>query len=792
MEDNYHKLEVDGDFQSLKSTHNHTQANDTDSQVQILGGSQRDKMGSRTTLIIVAVVTAVLGITLGVLIGWFSSQAQFPDSEAYKIWLKALEGEDEAIREMILEELNADVIKENLRTLTAKPHLAGTPADKENAEYVKDKWDEHGLDSARIVPYNVLLSYPLKEKPNFVYILNPNGTEFYKSDPEEKDLDDGDKHPDTVPPFNAYAAEGTVEGDLVYVNYGRIEDFQKLDEELKVNVTGKICIARYGKIFRGDKAKHAQQYGAVGLVIYSDPADYAADDNTADVYPHTWWLPGSGVQRGSLYIKQGLGGDPLTPAYPSSENAYRYPESSVDLPKIPVQPIGYENAKHFLEQLDGDRAPDEWQGNIDGLANYNLGPGLLDERTVKLEVNNIRERKWTYNVIGMIRGSQEPDRYVILGNHRDAWVFGAVDPSSGTAVMLEITRAMGKLVKSGKWRPRRSIVFCSWAAEEYSLIGSTEWVEEFSKNLGSRAVAYLNVDNIPGNYTFRAKATPNLLQTIFEATKYVRDAPFPGHSETVYDTWLKRNPDGNQPKVSNLGSGSDYASFLGQLGISAVDLRYTFDSDLNISSYPLYHSMYETFHLVSEIMDRSFEYHLAVARVWAEMSRNLADSLILPFDCRDYTANLEKSIAALKEDYEQKMNEHDITFDAIDSAFGNLTSEAVAFHERIANSPLNDPFYVRRINDQLMYVDRAFTDPLGLPDRQLQRHVAFAPSSRDAYFGEAFPGIADLMFEIDKSPDPAAQWERVREHMSVIAFTIQSVATTIKDAESIDTLAPQR
>ncbi|XP_071510701.1 N-acetylated-alpha-linked acidic dipeptidase 2-like [Diadema antillarum] len=743
---------------------------------------------NRSLVLLVGVVGLCVGIGVGVLIGWFSSQAQMPDSPSYSRWLEALHEEDaDKITDLLNEEIKAENIRENLRYLTHQPHLAGTQGEKDLAEWVKEQWTEHGLDVVNNVPYSVLLSYPQLNSPNYVYVLNGNGSEYFRSAREEAPLEKGDLNNKTVPPFNAYAANGTVEGELVYVNYGRIEDFQKLTNELRVDVAGKVAIARYGKIFRGDKVNHAAEYGAIGLILFSDPADYAVDSESA-VYPDTWFLPGTGVQRGSLFIRQGVGGDPLSPGYPAYESAYKIPEEEAELPTIPVQPIGYNDARNILEQLDGPAVPDGWAGNIQGLE-YKLGPGLTSGRTVKLEVNTHNEVRMVFNTVGVIRGSMEPDRYVIVGNHRDAWVFGAVDPSSGTAAMLEMSRAMGRLIKEKKWRPRRSIVFCNWAAEEYSLIGSTEWVEEFTKNLASRAVAYLNVDiSVEGNYTFRLKSTPNLQEAVFSATKRVPDAQIEGHLSTVYDTWAARSPaEGNTglPHVRNIGSGSDYAGFLGEIGIPSVDLRYTFNSDMGLSSYPLYHSMYETFFLVSEIMDWTFEYHLAITRVWAELARHLADSLILPINTMDTATKITASIATLKGYYQEQMLEQGITWDDVDAAALKLTEITTEFHDYIADEmDKTDPFAVRRVNDQLLQFERAFTDPLGLPGRTLQRHVVFAPSSKDAYKGDAFPGIVDLMFDIDNGEgDLTEEWEALRQHMSVVAFVLQSAASTLREVD---------
>ncbi|XP_071833272.1 putative N-acetylated-alpha-linked acidic dipeptidase isoform X2 [Apostichopus japonicus] len=758
-----------------------------ESELEIHPSSYKDykRRVSIKTLVLTSILVAACGIGVGVLIGWFSKSSEVvpndPEiSDAFKVWQEALEETDGAeVTKMLLDEINPENIRENLRLLTKKPHLAGTEADKEMADYVKSVWDTQGMETTRIVPYDVLLSYPDPEKPNLITILNSDGTDYFQSQPEESKLDEGDKHNDTVFPFNAYAPAGVVEGELVYVNYARAEDFKQL-EDLGVNASGKVVIARYGKIFRGDKENQAWLRGAKGLILYSDPADYAIEGSSS-VYPDSWYMPPSGIQRGTVFRPMG---DPLTPGYPATETAFREKYEDSELPNIPVQPIGYGDAIHILREMAGDAAPDEWSGGLN--VTYKLGPGLVNNRNIKLDVNNRLQRNTTYNIIGTITGSLEPDRYVMIGNHHDAWVFGAVDPSSGTAVLLELSRVMTKLVMEGKWRPRRTIVFCSWGAEEYGLIGSTEWVEEFTRPLVERAVAYINIDiAVQGNFTFRGKATPNLYNALYDATKAVPDAPFEGHSSNVYDTWLRRMKDNNLnvPYISNVGSGSDYAVLLSRLGVPAVDLRYTYDPASGLAGYPLYHSMYETFYLVNDILDPSFEYHRVIARVCAELARNLADSLILPFKASDYAFKMRRSLDGpdgLKEAYEEKMATRGLSFDAIDIALNYFTAAGQALEAKILHKRYGDsPFAVRKVNDQLMLMERAFIDPQGLPNRPLVRHIVFAPSSKDGYFGDIFPGIMDLMYDIENGMDNDSKWAELEKHMSVIAFTIQSAANTL-------------
>ncbi|RXG55764.1 N-acetylated-alpha-linked acidic dipeptidase 2 [Armadillidium vulgare] len=342
-----------------------------------------------------------------------------------------------------------------------RDNIRETLRDNELAEFIRTKFEEAGFDSSELIPYNIYLSKPNPENPNKI-TLDMNGTVT------------------TEPGVG-----------VVYVNYGRIEDFERL-EELGINITGHIVIARYGKIFRGNKVNLAEKFGAKGNIIFSDPADVAADGTAPEnVYDHTWWLPGTGMQRGSTFI----GGDPLTPGWPATEHAYRVSEDEVKFPKIPGQPIGYSDAFQILKRLGGPVAPEDWQGGYPNFT-YNLGPSFNSQNgsvSLTLSTHNSGKIEKSYNVIGIIKGSIEPDRYVLIGNHRDAWGYGAMDPSSGTAQVLEMARVFGTFLKEG-WRPRRTIIFCSWGAEEFSLIGSTEWVEENIEKLQSRAVGYINTD----------------------------------------------------------------------------------------------------------------------------------------------------------------------------------------------------------------------------------------------------------------------------------------------------------
>ncbi|KAG7165785.1 N-acetylated-alpha-linked acidic dipeptidase 2-like 2 [Homarus americanus] len=434
---------------------------------------------------------------------------------------------------------------------------------------------------------------------------------------------------------------------VVYVNFGRVEDFDKL-EELGVNVSGCIAIARYGKIFRGNKLLHAQERGAKGMILFSDPGDVAqegvADD---DVYPYTWWLPGTGMQRGTTYMGSG---DPLTPGWSSTANAYRLTMEDADLPKIPCQPIGYDDARVILEKMGGMAAPDEaWKGGLDGLA-YNLGPELLDEYsgyTLHLDTHNTFQQYTSYNVIGTIKGEVEPDRYVLIGNHRDAWGFGASDPSSGTAQILETARVMGQLMADG-WRPRRTLVFCSWGAEEYGLIGSTEWVEEHVEKLQERSVMYLNTDTCASGPILHVPGSPLLWDAITDITKMV---PGVRQGPTVYDELKDYYTAMNKTSIemTTLGSGSDYAPFSFYCGIPCLDLWFRRDKNKNeISIYPSYHTGYETFYMVDHNVDPGFRIHQGCSRLASLMLRFFADSALIPYSLEQLPKTIKEGIDSFK------------------------------------------------------------------------------------------------------------------------------------------------
>uniref|UniRef100_H2Z0Q3 glutamate carboxypeptidase II n=1 Tax=Ciona savignyi TaxID=51511 RepID=H2Z0Q3_CIOSA len=622
-------------------------------------------------------------------------------------------------------------------------------------DWIKQQWTEAGIDSIVVHPYDVLLSYPKQNDSNYVSIKLANGTEIEQSQRKELVIDAEQNDPNVVDPFNAYSPPGEPEAELVYVNFATIEDFIALNRTYKINTVGKICISRYGRIFRGDKAVHAELYGCIGLILYSDPLDYTS-------IPKIGFFPPTGAQRGTLWVDNG---DPRTPNYPSIRDAWHQSNSSLTLPKIPVTPIGNIDAIKYLSKMGGPEVPTDWRGGMN--ITYRFGPGFALEH-----VNRYVMKLSPTAVTVMCFKSYLPDRYVLLGNHRDAWVFGAIDPSSGTATLMELVRGFGAMLKRG-WRPRRTLVFCSWGAEEYGLIGSTEWVEELQKELQARAVAYLNVDiAVQGNYSLAANGVASLSQAVFDAAKTVSN-PNPTEVSsgrlTLYDTWKLRYPAsvGDKPSYYGLGSGSDFTAFLQIIGIP---------SSIGLASYPVYHSVYETFELVNKFVDPGFKIHLAMAQVWGELARKLADVPILPVDCRVYATDLAQKRDALYQQYGSKMESNGIDFSQLNDTILIFTTSADNIHKRIASIDSTNAYETRMINDQLMQLERAFIDQNPLPGRVAYRHVISAPSQHNTYGSTAFPAVVDAMFDIDVDPDQTGRWDEVRRQYSILVFHILSAA----------------
>ncbi|MBI4853390.1 MAG: M28 family metallopeptidase [Acidobacteria bacterium] len=625
-----------------------------------------------------------------------------------------------------LSQPNPENIRRHLRVYTEEPHIAGTEQDYQTAVYTRDRLREYGI-SAEIVEYQVFLPY-LKE--NSLEMLRP--TTYKASLKEDTVTEDKDSFDMAVTPgFNAYSANADVTGQLVYVNYGLPADYRRLTE-MGVSVKGKIAIARYGRSFRGVKAKVAEENGAIGLLIYSDPADdgYGA----GDVFPRGPYRSSSSVQRGSVLYTFLHAGDPLTPGVAATKDAKRLsPEQATTLPKIPVQPLSYRDASPLLEALSGPNVPRNWQGMLP--FSYHVGPGPTE---VRLKTNFDFQVRKIWNVIGEIKGAIEPEKLVILGNHRDAWVYGAVDPNSGSSAMLEVARSLGELLKKG-WKPQRTIVFGSWDAEEFGLIGSTEWVEENAERLRKNAVAYLNVDVAVNGTNFGVSGVPSLMKFAHSAMADVTD---PKTGKSIFETWVSRQVGQKQNSVKigdanfqigSLGSGSDYTPFLQHIGVPALDMGFS-------GPYGVYHSIYDSFYWMEKFGDPNFTYHATLTKIWGLMAIRLSSEALLPFNYSNYAKQIEKFIDVTSR--QAKENEVDINLNDLKKAAGEFRQAAEDFQEKLNREPLTGNS-LKTINETLIKVERAFIDLQGLNLRPWYRHVVYAPGIYAGYEAEVFPALQE-------------------------------------------------
>jgi N-acetylated-alpha-linked acidic dipeptidase len=625
--------------------------------------------------------------------------------------------------------------REHLRRLTLEPHVAGTKEDYATAIYVRDQLRSYGLD-ANLREYQVWMNYP--NAPTVLELIT-NRHQRLETREAVVPGDPTSSNPKITPLFNGYSASGDVTAPVVYANYGLPNDYEEL-EKAGVDVKGKIVIVRYGNSFRGVKAKVAQDHGAVGCIIYSDPADDGYMQG--DVYPKGPWRPVASGQRGSVQYLFDYPGDPLTPGRPAIEGVPRLkPEEAADLTRIPVQPIAYDVARQIIAPLKGPVRPRGFQGGLP----FAYHVGGTDEVKVRLKTDMDYKQRPIWDVITRIDGTDQKDRWVVLGNHRDAWVFGAVDPNSGTSAMLEVGRGLGQLLKSG-WQPRRSIVLCSWDAEEYGLIGSTEWAEEFANELTQKAVAYLNLDAAVSGQNFGAQSVPSLWKLLRAVTKDVKD---PKTGKSVYQQWQDRTRDlateeerhtSGEARIGPLGSGSDYTPFLQHLGIASTDMSFGGD-------YGVYHSAYDSFYWMDHFGDPGFLYHVAAAQIWGTLAMRLADADGLSFDYTDYANEIR---AFFREG--MRLAGWRKLLDGLDDKAMNAAVEDFAKEaERIEKArqdaiKSNDRSKLARINDALMNAERQFIDQRGLRGRVWYKHQIYAPG---IYTGYAAQPLTDFRQALD-------------------------------------------
>jgi N-acetylated-alpha-linked acidic dipeptidase len=648
-------------------------------------------------------------------------------------------------------------IREKLRKLTEEPHVAGTANDRAVVDYIKSQLDKAGFKT-EIAQYEVLLNYPKKVEARLVEPENLPISLRETGSIRDKDAFSAD----VFPAFHGYGASGRAAGQVVYVNYCSRDDFDRA-EKLGVSIKGRIVLCRYGQVFRGLKVREAQQRAAAGVFIFSDPAD----DGWAkgDIYPDGPMRPEGALQRGSVEFLSEATGDPTTPGWASKKGAKRVPNDKAVAAKIPSLPISYGEAQKILRALAGPRVPDEWQGGLPFA--YHVGPGPAK---IEMSVEMDYAIRPIWNVIATLPGSgPEAGEKIIFGGHHDAWTYGAVDPNSGTSVLLELARSLGEAKKNG-WQPRRTIVIASWDGEEYGLVGSTEWVEDHAAELAKDAVAYFNFDAVVTGGEFGAAGVPALRDAIIEATRAV---PEPRRGKMVYDAWSKkqRGDWANQPfaeepfeiSLGALGSGSDFTAFLDHVGVPAADVRFS-------GPYGVYHSILDNIYWMEKFGDPEFVYHQALTRIAGVLAMRMSSAEVLPLRFRPYARAMNKYVEDLGRHAAKVRRQFDpadppkkgppIAIDtaAVAKAIADASQAAAdldAALDAAAASGRKSPTELARLNSSLMAIERTLIEPGGVVGRPWFRHTVYAPGVTTGYAAWPFPELAQAVEDRD-----AALWQR--------------------------------
>ncbi|MGB8457681.1 MAG: transferrin receptor-like dimerization domain-containing protein [Candidatus Acidiferrum sp.] len=697
-----------------------------------------------------------------------------------------------------------DNIRDYMKRLSARPHHVGSPYDKDNAEWILAKYKEFGLD-AHIETFDVLFPTP-KERLVELVAGGPKFTAKLQ-EPVVKVDPTSDQTAEQLPTYNAYSIDGDVTAPLVYVNFGVPADYDEL-ERMGVSVKGAIVIARYYGSWRGIKPKVAAEHGAIGCLIFSDPHEDGYYQG--DVFPEGPYRPKDGVQRGSVADMPLYSGDPLTPGVGATKDAKRLDLKDAEtITKIPVLPISYADAEPLLASLKGPMSPAAWRGGL-GIS-YHIGPG---PGKVHLVVkSNWMPLKPIYDIIAKIPGSVYPDEWVIRGNHHDGWVNGAEDPLSGQSAMLEEARALGALVKEG-WKPKRTIIYCSWDGEEPGLLGSTEWVETHAEELEKHAVAYINSDGNGRGYLMLAGS--HTLEKFMNGI--ARDIQDP---ETKLTAWkrdemraLERAPEDKKQEVrqrpdlhlSALGSGSDYTPFLQHVGIASLDIGFGGEDGGGI-----YHSIYDDFYWYTHFSDTTFVYGRALSQAGGTAMMRLADADLLPFDFGDFAETMQTYVHELKDlskkmqdevrERNREIDEGVFTatadpkktyvppkkeevppyqdFAPLENAVDAVTRSAAEYHKALQHAEANGGAALAsasldEVNRLLIESERKLVTPEGLPNRKWYKHQLYAPGFYTGYAAKSMPYVREAIEQ--------KQWKQADEGVLVVAHCLQDEATLIADA----------
>jgi N-acetylated-alpha-linked acidic dipeptidase len=697
-----------------------------------------------------------------------------------------------------------DNLRENMRRMSGRPHHVGSPYDKDNAQWILSKFKEWGFD-AHIETFQVLFPTP---KERVVELVEPTQFRARLQEPVIAVDPTSNQVSEYLPPYNAYSIDGDVTAPLVYVNYGNREDYEQLDR-LGISVKGAIVIARYGEGWRGIKPKVAGEHGAIGCIIYSDPKDdgfFQGDD-----YPKGGWRPKDGVQRGSV-MDTDYPGDPLTPGVGATADAKRLKISEAKtITKIPVLPISWGDALPLLSALAGPVAPEKWRGAL--AITYHVGPGPAK---VHLKVASNWDLKPVNDVIATLRGSEDPDQWVIRGNHFDAWVNGADDPLSGMSAVLEETRMLGELHKQG-WNPKRTLIYCAWDGEEPGLLGSTEWVETHGDDLQKHAVAYINSDS-NGRGFFRAAGSHDLEKLTNDIVREIND---PEKNITVWQrARLSRIANAKNAEergeirkraelaIGSLGDGSDYASFLDHAGISAVNFGFGGENDAN-----QYHSVYDDFYWYTHFVDTDFSYGRALAQTGGTTVMRMADAELIPFEYTGLADTISKYVTELEKqlkEQQDEINERNLelkegVFNAVADPRKNSVPppreitppymnfaplkngveaikrsaeryQAAVVKTQGDNAPAFSAQALSSLNEDLLKIQRTFLTERGLPERPWFKNQVYAPGAYTGYGAKPIAAVREYMDE--------KKWTEAEAQVPTVGKVLEDVAAAIGKAAS--------
>lgn len=647
--------------------------------------------------------------------------------------------------------------------LTAEPHPAGSERNNLLARHIAALWKLQGWEDVVIHRYDVLQSSPREVSLEMVAPVTYKAT--LRED--EYDVDSDTKNPRVSGAYLGFSASGEVTAPVVYANSGNPQDYELLRKN-GIDVKGKIVLVRYSNpySYRGFKALTAQREGAAAMLVYSDPAEDGY--KRGKVYPDGPWGPESHIQRGAITYDFIVPGDPLTPGWPSLPDAKRIPiEEAQSVPKIIAIPLSWHDAKPLLENMDGPPAPTEWQGGLP--IKYRLG-GAAVRVHVKTEMDTSVVPN--YVVEARIRGSELPDEWIVLGNHRDAWAFGGVDPSSGTASQLELTRALGELAKKGI-RPKRTIVMCSWDGEEYGLTGSTEWGEQFKDELRKKGVVYINVDSSTSGPNFEPQAVPSLAPLLVEISKTLKDPS----GKSLYAAWRVTQQKSLQKKTAvtdaelvntKIGSGSDHTVFLNHVGMTSVLLGFD-------GPYGVYHSMYDDHFWMNQFGDPGFKYHALMSQLWGVLALRLANAEILPFDFAAYATNLRTFVQELDKDAKAKREVDLQPLLARVTEFEAAGRELnAAVRGALSRLPRPEPATLARLNAQLLQVERNWLHESGIPGRPWFKHLLYC--ARYTYAHLELPGLTEAM--------EAGKWDAAKEQARILEDAVAKNTALLRDARA--------